>query len=350
MDRSGQPDAAEVSIGAYFLSVKQFLEQDGFRSVARAVGRRSGRKVPVSGIEKLHLHLEKHGAFYHPSRLVVFAEKRVSFAVNVAVSPIGRRMLPIEVALLRRLSGCGGRKKLPRVYASGAAGPGGLKIFLAEWFDRFHEFHLTQSEAFGGVRLCLWNEDRRLLLSDGEERCVYRRASRLLTSLYDPDTFSQVFGWHHGAGDFVARLRPDGISVRLVTVRGYGPLVRFPKSSDENLRMALLLFLLDLSLRMRIDRLDGVGEVVWAGHRTLGGVLAGFRQGVTQSLAKRRSFLIDFLAGIHDVSPSEWCELAAPMAASGDRDSEEAGLIRENLADHLLELTECLGRGDPKIR
>ena len=44
----------------------------------------------------------------------------------------------------------------------------------------------------------------------------------------------------------------------------------------------MLLFLLKLSLRMRLDRLDGVGDLVWADESVVRETVAGFRSALAQ--------------------------------------------------------------------
>ena len=52
---------------------------------------------------------------------------------------------------------------------------------------------------------------------------VYREAARILTLYYDVGSGAAIGPWHHAAGDFVARVSPDGrVAVRCITVRGYG--------------------------------------------------------------------------------------------------------------------------------
>ena len=91
--------------------------------------------------------------------------------------------------------------------------------------------------------------------------CTPSRAA-ILTGYFDTRSFAQIYPWHPAAGDFIARIAGDGVAVRLVAARQYGPLVGPPDLPPEE---ALLFFFLNLTLRLRVDRLDGVGEVAWAG-------------------------------------------------------------------------------------
>ena len=66
------------------------------------------------------------------------------------------------------------------------------------------------------------------------------------------------------------------IDVRLISVRQHARRVVFMDDSSENAMKALLLFFANLTLRMRLDRFDGVGEIAWAGRSLRGGTIRGF--------------------------------------------------------------------------
>jgi len=97
----------------------------------------------------------------------------------------------------------------------------------------------------------------------------------ILTCYYDLQTFAQIHPWHLAAGDFIARIEGDRVEVRLVAARQYGPLIGPP---DLRVEEALLFFLLNLTLRIRLDRLDGVGDLAWADKGCLRPAVAGFDQ------------------------------------------------------------------------
>lgn len=151
-----------------------------------------------------------------------------------------------------------------------------LACFLADWFEGFHEFHLSLDPVDGIIKLILWNgSPSPFYLSKQQARSVYFEISNILTLFYNPRTYDQIFPWHHGAGDFVVKLDGGRIEVRLVTVRQYGPLADPEAMSVEE---ALVFFFLNLSLRMRLDRLDGVGEIAWAGEECLNSTWEGLRK------------------------------------------------------------------------
>jgi hypothetical protein len=88
-----------------------------------------------------------------------------------------------------------------------------LPMFMGDWLDGFHEFHLTRRTDNDKLAMVIWDgaEDR-CLLSTKQERTMYRKAAMILTACYDPVSSCQIFPWHHAAGDFVIRV--DGEKTR----------------------------------------------------------------------------------------------------------------------------------------
>jgi len=97
-------------------------------------------------------------------------------------------------------------------------------------------------------------------LSPGESGLIYHQASSILTCFYDVETFEEIFPWHHAAGDFVARRANGEMDLKLVAARQYAARVGFPEDSPQDRIMALVMFLTNLTVRMRLDRIDGVGK------------------------------------------------------------------------------------------
>jgi hypothetical protein len=260
--------------------VRRFLEGDGRKALARAI---AGRGLSASPTE-LRLFLVKHGEHYHPARLEMPGPGAPGeWVVNVAVSDAGRSLLRREQAILLRL----GRTPpgfLPEVYGWGEVeGRPGVRMgmLLGEWFRGFHEFHLTRLTD-GTLGMILWDAERgNRLLSPVQVAAVYRKTAHILTSYLDFDGFEAIGAWHHAAGDFVVRDVPE-IDLRLVTAREYRPVFINPPADFEALLNACLVFLLQLSLRTRLDRLDGTGDMVWAGPEAVGPTVEGVVAGLAE--------------------------------------------------------------------
>jgi hypothetical protein len=272
--------AAAPRLGDYLGAAAAYLARGRYAALRRALAQRLGRPLAPRDLSAITLRLEKHGPFYHPLRAVIqVGGRRVSLAVNGAVSAAGRAIAGREYALLRRLAIDFPGGFLPRVYGRSGKpqGPDPIPFFLAEWFVGYHEFHLAARPGGKAPEMILWHPRHgRRRLDPLQTAAIHRGAAFILTHYYDPGTFAQIYPWHHACGDFVVRLQAGRPRLRLVTARQYAPMVRIAAGGAERPLEALLLFVLNLTLRNRIDRSDGVGDLVWAGGEALAATLAGF--------------------------------------------------------------------------
>jgi len=269
-----------VSYGDYFTAVQSFLEENNHQILREAVSLQSRKNISPDQPLSKNVYLEKHGALYHPSRIeLIFREETIQFVLNVAVSASGRKIIDQEYAALTRLCKDLHCPYIPAVYGkgSGRAGQGSYPMFLGQWLEGFHEFHLSETSP-GKREIVVWDMvSGNRYLSDKQAKQLYRKAAFILTSCYHPITFEHIFPWHHAAGDFVVGLQDNLLDLRLITVRGYSSLRA--DNVDINLQSILetmLVFFLTLSIRMRIDRLDGVKELAWADDFSVQETLNGF--------------------------------------------------------------------------
>jgi hypothetical protein len=271
----------DVTYGIYFTSIFKFCAADGWRRLLTAASEQLDLPVAETDLGHLSIFLEKHGGFYHPARLQLdVSDRTLTFVVNVAASGRGRQALPREVAALSHLNAQRPFGWFPRVYHHIYDA---LPMFMGDWLDGFHEFHLTRRTDNDKLAMVIWDgaEDR-CLLSTKQERTMYRKAAMILTACYDPVSSCQIFPWHHAAGDFVIRVDGEKTSVKMITVRDYVPMagIETEPDSEQAILDALVIFFIHLSVRMRLDRLDGVNEVVWAPDACLAPVIQGFFQGL----------------------------------------------------------------------
>ena len=290
-------DAANtVTYADYFSAVANFCTANAWDPILRAIQRKDNQSITVQDISQLAIFLEKHGALYHPARIQVSTRDRsFTFVVNVAVSSDGRRTLPVECKALIRLGDQRPFDWLPSVYSS-KNGP--IPMFLADWFDDYHEFHLTRKKDNADLSLIVWDgADPPQRLSEIQKADLYRQAAMILTACYDPITTEQIFPWHHAAGDFVVRVDGNAVDVKLITVRGYAPIfIMEAEPADERALLDnLITFFVHLSIQMRLDRLDGVSEMVWAPENCLAPTIDGFFKGLD---------LTGRLSGFPDAFPS----------------------------------------------
>jgi hypothetical protein len=337
-----------LTYGPYLRAVGDFLCQGDPQPLRMALSRHLDRPVALQEIESLEIISQKHGAFYHVAQArAKVADQVHSLAVNSAIRPAQQAFLQSEFALLKDLHKRFSRGLIPRAYVMGAApcatdgntGPV-LKSFIGEWFEGFHEFHLSRRATGDAPAIRVWDERTdEPFLNTEETRLLYHKAAAILTAYLAPESFSQIYPWHHAAGDFILKRQEADLEVRLITVRGYLPLV--PVGSDPLERwIPLVHFFLNLSLRMRLDRLDGTGDLVWAGPDCLPGVVSGFLE-AWQHKANEDADLppAPAVVGVlRSFSPEEWLSLADVVLADGLTEVEEAGFLQPRLQEHVTSL------------
>lgn len=346
---AGHPEketGASLHCGDYFNAVRLFLEKNRYESIAAAASRQANRDIPVDDIEEIRICLEKHGEFYHPASVAVKTkEKKLSFVVNVAASPAGTGILQSEFETLQRLNRDFPRSFIPKVYARDEIClPGGdrvLGMFLGEWFEGFYEFHVSGETAVGDRKIVVWDPvSGNFFLSAGQASGPFTQAAMILTYYYNPETTEKISQWHHAAGDFVVKVRDETIESRLVTVRRYEEMFAMDKHdgpSAGSLPEALLIFLVDLSLRMRLDRLDGVGDVVWLADRAVGGVVKGFFEGLrlkVQDGVIPEAFVSYFRGYLSRCTAADLSELSQAVADAHDPRTPDSAVLRENVKAH----------------
>ncbi|HHP7233423.1 MAG TPA: hypothetical protein ACFCUC_02240 [Desulfobacterales bacterium] len=280
--RAAGGGAGGLRYGAYFESVRDvLLEGDGW-VLAAAVGRQMGTAVQPADLQALDICLEKHGAHYHPARLQVRCrDTDVALMMSVAPSETGKQLLRQDFENLQRLGAADRWGFLPRVYyffrSTETHTPA---MMLGQWLDGFDEFHLSRKADDGGCALVVWAPEGPRQPTSEQSDAVYRGAASLLTAFYNPLTFEQIGQWHHAAGDFVVAVDANPPAVRLTTVRSYAPLLEGVPVTTQTVLHGLLLFLVNLTVRMRFDRLDGTGAAVLADSQTVFPVVEGFFEGL----------------------------------------------------------------------
>jgi hypothetical protein len=352
----GAAPEASIPVGDYFLAVQGFIEGAGWEALVRIL---AGSGAHPSAAQVFRIFLVKHGEYYHPARVETEIDGVLfRWVVNVAVSAVGKSFLFKEYALLERLAREFTAAYVPRVYAAAevVAGRGrSLPMFLGQWFADFHEFHATRDIPGGGQALALWDPDRgRILLDAAQAHAVYRQVARILTYYFSLTAFEGVGAWHHAAGDFVVRLEDHRAEVRLITVRDYRPLFRSRPESGDRLRAvtglleALLIFLLNVSVRTRLDRLDGTGDLTWSDPLAVEATVAGVLDGLADKAPPWELPLpIDalFRRFLATCSAEDLLLLCTDIVKKNyPTGSTERCLVEPHLQEHAAALAEACGR------
>jgi hypothetical protein len=353
---SGKHDEKFVSHGDYFRAVRTYFEKSGFEVVSRALSKRLQQELKPEDIREIRICLVKHGEFYHPARIETFAgHQKIFFVLNVAVSEVGIRVIDGEYYSLKKLNDLFPVSFLPRVYGSGevrTAGNQKISMFMADWFEGYHEFHISEDLSNQKNKILVWDDASiNYFLSPRQSMDLYRQAAGILTYYYNVESFEQIFPWHHAAGDFVVRIDNNGLDVKLITVRGYGPLFRnstnLMKTEDkvELILQALLIFFLNLSIRMRLDRLDGVRDVIWADNLAIEGTLTGFLEGL--ALKPRIPLMPDsiercFIYYLSACTENDLYDLGKAVLKTFNRQAPEIPIVQKNLKDHVEVLSQTI--------
>ena len=245
-----------------------------------AVNKRLKTDFDLSALNEIIVRSEKHGAFYHPASIeVLTTNKRVKFGLNIAVSGTGRNALKKEYDVLGMLHEQYKLPYLPQPFLMDEMHS--MVFLLEEWFEGYHEFSSLIDPRWRSTGKTLGIRQRRAISHRCTELEIYRQAARILTLFYNLKDFRLIYPWHHAAGDFIVKIADkDHIDVRLTTVRGYESFMGRDKDDAVNPSVALFYFLLHLSVQMRLDRLDGVGDSVWADDFCVDATLKGFFQGL----------------------------------------------------------------------
>lgn len=343
-----KPNQSFWTYRLYFQAIQEILSKDSYWVLREAMGRRLSLPANHIEIQKVMIYSEKHGNWYHPAKVEVYTRQgSARLVLNVALTERGRFLMGGEISALEYLSRNFTYLWIPRVYSSQESISGypmgtetvgePFSLFLADWFEGFHEFHLSRDPLDSQMKLVLWDgSPTPQYLNELQTSQVYREISRILTLYYNPSTYDQIFPWHHGSGDFVVKVDRGRPEVRLVTVRNYGPLADPAEMTPQE---ALLFFFLNLSLRMRLDRLEGTGDTVWAGDSCLQATWEGFLAGLKYMESEERldaTLGRSFFWGLTHITLEDLTERFSSLLGSYNPDAPDLPLIKQNLVSHIL--------------
>jgi hypothetical protein len=265
---------AEWTIGDYFEAAHTFLTRGQGEMVCHAVSCLAPEPGPIHA---LNVCLEKHGAFYHPLKITAVTGSATVFLVlNGAVRDPGLTLIETECRLLADLADRVEPAWIPRVFGAKTfvEKKGRIGFFLGQWFDRFCEFHITRTGK--DYQVAIWKDDgTHEPVPWHRAEKIYEQIACVLTDYYEKDTGLEIFPWHLAAGDFVVNSHDE---VRLITVRGIGQLTETASDiCDVRVRQlfCLLLYFLNLTLCMRLDRVDGTGSLAWLPDRVVDAAVKG---------------------------------------------------------------------------
>jgi hypothetical protein len=336
--------------GDYFKSIKNFILKDNGSALSPILG----EDIDPGKINRMHIRSEKHGALYHLASVEIFTDNQsCKLAVSTAVSKESRSLLEHEYEVLNFLDRTRNLPYLPKPYFKGdvhcRAGTHTeiLSMFAAHWFEGYHEWHFSMDESRQRQKIRIWDQKCGYRFASQLETFeIFRQASKILTLFYDMENFREVYPWHHAAGDFVVGSRNGCLDVRLITARNYEPCMVFESENDINPMVAVNYFFLNMTLKMRLDKLDGVGKVVWAGHSCVEAVTMGFFEALRMREEEGSYPLgkaVDLLMLLKSFSLEELGKLFfSVLDYYGQGESTDFSVIKTHLESHVNQLYQVM--------
>lgn len=346
---SGRPPDGSMTYGDYFTAARHFLSLDRCGLLCGAAEQKTGRPAAPEDVRQVSIYLVKYGAFYHPAYVVAeIGRCRLSFVLNVAVSSKGRQMIGREYHSLSRLMIQSGTSYWPRVFGLGEGldlDGRPIPMFLGQWLEGYSEFHIS-GESQDQRHVVVWDAARgHLRLTHDQVLSCLRQAARILTHAYNPLTFGAIRRWHPAAGDFVVALNEEGVDVRMIAVRDYAPMIENREPDVAAMLEGLLVLLMEISLKLRLDRLDGIGRSVCHSRQVVPAICDGFFQGVAAA-APSYGLPGDFDATVREFIALHDAEqlrsVALSILNSTGAEAGERDLLQHKLERHLYALQKAV--------
>jgi hypothetical protein len=342
-----------MTLGDYFLAIRGLILSEDGQPLTTLLSRLWTQSAAIADVDTIFIRYEKYGTLYHISSAeIVAGARRMRLTVSAAVTDESKEALDREFGLLQRLGSQKSFSYLPQVYCKHAVpirkaeGSETLLMTLSEWFDNYHEWHFSQDEE-GRQRIIVWDmESGYRFMSEQEMHEIIRQAATILTFYYDTETYHRIFPWHHGAGDFVVKAAGGTVDLKLVTARGYEPIPvpeHDPRTSPSR---AIILFFLETTVKMRLDKYEGMGESIWADASVVGAAVDGFFQALRLKESQGHALAIkvnDVMNQLKGFTEDELKGLLhAHMNQIGSRDSSDHAVISSHADDHARDLYRAI--------
>jgi len=346
-----------LTLGDYFDTLRNCILEDEGKLLKGALKSASHKNFNLEEIQKIQIRSEKHGVLYHLASVEVITTKiAVKFTLSTAISEKGQGCMLREHHILDRLNRNFQFSFLPEIYDmrkmtchTATGRPVEMVMLAAQWFEDYHEWHVTRDPSDDRQKIEIWDLKRGpRYASSGEASLIIEECSKILTRYYDFTDFNLIGAWHHAAGDFIVKCpRGRKPEVKLTTVRKYAPLMPGLSEKKVNPTIAFVYFFLDTTLRMRLDRLDGVGEMVWlddfAVAATVKGVIEGLRLGELEGDDNAEKRAENLLSLLQSFDKPEFAQVFNPILAHyAAQDSNDMDLISAHIADHTRSLYRVL--------
>ncbi len=344
-------DAPKITYATYFRALVQALRARAVEPIRRSLEALTGERFAPERIDEVCLDSVKHGALYHVAKVTVrVGDRWFSMAMNSAVHPKRQAALVRESDTLQSLSKTAAAPYVPKMLYRGqgfwedsAGRHGSFGFFLAQWFDGFYEWHLKKGPGSDAESVEVWDDSPSgAILSAAQASQLMEQAAYILTLALDRREFRHIYPWHHAAGDFVVAPHGQTVAVRLIAARGLEVLVAPGPQHHERLS-ALAAFFFVLTFRMRLDREQGSGDLVWATERWLPAVVDGFFRGWADGAPADEVLSCgEILEAFRAFGAADWEAVGHLLADDLVVDPEEEALGSRTIAVHARDLHRSL--------
>ncbi len=316
---------------------------------------------PNSQLKEVSIIMEKCGAFYHVARIHFLTSDHIQsdLALIVAFDNKARSLLKRDHLILSHLWHDRTKKVVPRpislsdVEISGHGNKLPVTVSIMEWLEDLFEWHFSLSQKDNALGIVVWIPGTGTvpLNSKDYEKRVFENISEILAYCFDPASLEQICLWNNAAGDFVIGWDNRGmLTTKLTTVRLYCPILPPVSvlSSEENLLLALVYLLLDLTLNIRTDRLDGTGAYFFAGPQYIEPTVLGFFKGLRLLMEEKAmsiSYTEDLASVLNSLTVQDLMDLYETLLEfyqSWHRADED--FLKKRLRTHCKELSSVLER------
>ena len=343
-----------LTLGDYFHSIESFIFRDNGRYLLPILIERFNKDITLESINEVLIRTEKHGAFYHIASVEILSDgTSVKLCVSTALTKKGKQSLAHDLETISFLDQAFEFSYLPKVYFKGdiechsVAGAETFSMLLAEWLEDYHEWHLSMDEKSKNQKIRIWDQKKGLRYASVDDSFeIFRQISKILTLYYNTGDFSQIYPWHNAAGDFIVKNRDGNIDVKLTTVRRYEPFKTSVTEDDISPMLAIVYFFLNMSLQIRLDKFDGVGDVAWADDFSVQAAIEGFFEALNIMESESRFYsgkVNEMLALLKMFDKKEIQKLIGSMTGLYQmEDPADLSVIEAHLKDHVNRLYETI--------
>ncbi len=338
----------------YFEAIKSFILGDARKAFERILEEVLGSPVSLNDVDMLLIRSEKHGAFHHVASIEFIMNKAAAkFALATFLSS-NEHWFRNECANLEEIQLLTKPYQFtPRLYLKGRheiarRGQAETLFFMvSQWLEGYHEWHLYRRSNEKGSNITVWDDDQgHRPVSRQEAREIFYEIGFILTYCYDFAEHRRVGRWSNAAGDFVVGSKAGSTEVMLTTVRDYAPVVDIESLKSNQPLMPLTFFFFETLTLARLDRHEGVGNLLWCEDWCIFPVIKGIFDALEEKASQGKlppTMPSEFLLLLKSFTPEEIETLLQyTLTQLGNTNPQLPGYLTLRLAQHAQELYDTI--------